>query len=103
MPFFGRMKQGEKPDFPGFGKRNRTIGSSGIPNPIIRRPVKHHVLSVMDIGKLRFVHREDFEGAAVKSARVAILQGELAVRETPAHGEDGKCDGPVMPPHHAEQ
>ena len=52
--FFRRGAAGEKPGFPRFRSRRRSLRSFEIPAPTIRQQGRWHVFSVKGIGKFRF-------------------------------------------------
>ena len=79
--------KGEKPGFPRFRGRNRSIDSFDIPPPIIRKQGKYRVLSVKGIGKFRFIPRKGYESVPIKAARVVVtpcrVTVQLIVENTP--------------------
>ena len=85
--FFSRVKKGEKPGFPRFRGRNRSIDSFDMPTPIIRKQGQYRVLSVKGIGKFRFIPRKGYESVPIKAARVVVtpcrVTVQLIVENTP--------------------
>ena len=78
--FFSRVKKGEKPGFPRFRGRNRSIDSFDMPTPIIRKQGQYRVLSVKGIGKFRFIPRKGYESVPIKAARVVVTPCRVTVQ-----------------------